>query len=48
MALSIYWKANRIKLEVALATGKLHDKRATIKERDWNRDKARVMKAHNQ
>lgn len=49
VALSIYWKANRIKLEVALATGKkLHDKRASIKERDWNRDKARVMKAHNQ
>ena len=49
VALSIYWNGNRIKLEVALATGKkLHDKRASIKERDWNRDKARVMKAHNQ
>ena len=49
VALSVYWKNNRIKLEIALATGKkTHDKRASIKERDWNRDKARVMKAHNQ
>ena len=49
VALSTYWKNNRIKLEIALATGKKsHDKRASIKERDWNRDKARVMKAHNQ
>ena len=48
VALSIYWKANRVKLEIALATGKKqHDKRASIKERDWNRDKARVMKSHN-
>lgn len=48
VALSIYWKGNRVKLEIALATGKkLHDKRATMKDRDWNRDKARVMKAHN-
>lgn len=48
VALSIYWKGNKVKLEIALATGKkLHDKRATMKDRDWNRDKARVMKAHN-
>lgn len=48
VALSVYWKGNRVKLEIALATGKkVHDKRATMKERDWNRDKARVMKAHN-
>jgi SsrA-binding protein len=48
VALAIYWKGNRVKLEIALATGKkLHDKRATMKDRDWNRDKARVMKAHN-
>lgn len=43
--LSLYWKAGRAKLLVALGKGKkLHDKRATIKERDWNRDKQRVLK----
>ncbi len=46
--LALYWKGNRVKCEIALATGKkAHDKRATIKEREWNRDKARVMKANN-
>ena len=35
------------KLELALARGKkLHDKRATEKARDWNREKARIMRAH--
>ena len=44
---AMYWKGNRVKLEIALGTGKkLHDKRATIKERDWNRDKSREMKAN--
>ena len=34
----------RAKLEVGLGTGKkLYDKRETIKTRDWNRDKARIM-----
>ncbi|MBU4528357.1 MAG: SsrA-binding protein SmpB [Hoeflea sp.] len=33
------------KLQLALAKGKkLHDKRETQKERDWNRDKARVLR----
>lgn len=33
------------KVEIALAKGKQqHDKRATIKERDWNRDKARILR----
>lgn len=46
---SLYWKNNRIKCEIALATGKKeHDKRATIKERDWSRDKSRIMKSTNQ
>lgn len=46
--LSLYWKGNRVKCEIALATGKKdHDKRASIKEREWNRDKQRVMKAHD-
>lgn len=43
--LSLYWKHNKIKMRLALAKGKkTHDKRATIKERDWQRDKARIMK----
>ena len=39
-----YWKGPRAKLEIALVKGKqLHDKRATEKDRDWQRDKARIM-----
>jgi SsrA-binding protein len=35
----------RAKLEIALARGKkLHDKRETMKQRDWNRQKSRLMK----
>lgn len=46
--LRMYWKNNRVKCEIALASGKkVHDKRASIKDRDWSRDKARVMKAYN-
>jgi SsrA-binding protein len=48
VAVAMYWKGHRVKLEVALATGKKEfDKRATLKDRDWNRDKGRIMKAHN-
>lgn len=44
--IAMYWKSNRVKLEIGLAKGKqLHDKRATSKERDWNREKERMMKA---
>lgn len=43
--LSMYWLRGRAKLEIALAKGKqLHDKRATSKERDWQREKSRIMK----
>lgn len=43
--IALYWKNNRVKCEIALATGKKeHDKRATIKERDWRRDKSRALK----
>lgn len=43
--LSMYWKKGRAKLEIGLALGKkLHDKRATEKERDWQREKQRVMR----
>ena len=38
-------KNGRAKLEIGLAKGKKeHDKRADTKERDWQREKARVMK----
>jgi len=43
--LQLYWKNGRAKLEVGLAKGKKsHDKRATEKDRDWRREKQRVMK----
>ena len=45
---AMYWKGNKIKLEIALAKGKqAHDKRAANKERDWNREKQQVMRRHN-
>lgn len=43
--LEMYWKAGRAKLRVGLAKGKKeHDKRATSKDRDWQREKSRLMK----
>ena len=44
--LSIYFNARgRAKVELALARGKkVHDKRDTIKERDWKREQQRLMK----
>ena len=43
--LALYWKRGRAKLEIGLAKGKKqHDKRATEKERDWQREKQRIMK----
>ena len=45
---AMYWKNNRVKLEIGLAHGKqLHDKRAASKERDWQREKQRAMRAKN-
>ena len=45
---ALYWKGNKVKLELALARGKqAHDKREASKERDWNREKQRVMRRHN-
>ncbi len=45
--LSIYFNAaGRAKVEIALARGKkLHDKRETVKERDWKREQARLMRS---
>ena len=46
VALELYWKKGRVKVAIGLARGKKqHDKRATEKDRDWQRDKARLMKA---
>ncbi len=46
--LELYWRRGRTKLAVGLAKGKKqYDKRATEKDRDWKRDKARTMKAVN-
>lgn len=43
--LSLYWSHGRVKCEIALVKGKqLHDKRETEKERDWQREKARVLR----
>ncbi|QMT58793.1 MULTISPECIES: SsrA-binding protein SmpB [unclassified Legionella] len=43
--LSLYWKKNNIKIKIALAKGKKeHDKRDTIKDREWERDRSRIMK----
>ena len=46
--MALFWKGNRVKCEIALATGKKeHDKRAAIKEREWKLDKQRLMKDFN-
>ena len=43
--LALYWKKGRAKLEIGLVKGKkMHDKRAAEKDRDWEREKQRVMK----
>lgn len=45
---ALYWKANKVKVALALAKGKqAHDKREAGKERDWQREKQRVMRRHN-
>ncbi len=46
--LSIFFNPRGMaKVELALAKGKhSYDKRASIKEREWNRQKARVMRDH--
>ncbi len=43
--LNLHWKGGRVKAEIALAKGKAeHDKRNTIKDRDWEREKGRLMR----
>jgi SsrA-binding protein len=46
--LDLHYKDGRIKLQIGLAKGKKqHDKRATIKEREWNREQQRLMRQRN-
>ncbi len=41
----LYWKGHLVKARIALAQGKkAHDKRDTQRERDWNRQKQRVIR----
>lgn len=41
--LELYWANGKIKLKIALAKGKKqHDKRQAAKEKDWQREKAKV------
>ena len=43
--LSLYWQRGRTKLNLGLAKGKKqHDKRAAEKDRDWQRQKERILK----
>jgi SsrA-binding protein len=45
IALAAYWSRGRAKLKLGIARGKkAHDKRASIKDRDWKRDQARILK----
>jgi SsrA-binding protein len=44
--MALYWKKNRVKVDLGVARGKQeHDKRDTEKERDWKREKQRVMRS---
>jgi SsrA-binding protein len=44
--LELYWSKGRAKVAIGLAKGKKqHDKRATEKDRDWERDKQRILKS---
>ena len=45
MPLDLHYQRGRVKVEIGLAKGKKqHDKREAEKERDWNREKARLMR----
>lgn len=45
--LDMHFKNGRIKLNMALAKGKkLHDKRDTLRDKDWKREQERLMKVH--
>ncbi len=43
--LAMYWKKGLAKLEIGVGKGKqTHDKRSTEKQRDWDRDKQRILR----
>ena len=45
--LRMFWQRGLAKIAIGLARGKKqHDKRATERERDWNREKQRLLKIH--
>ena len=47
MPLDLHFEKGRIKVDIGLAKGKKqHDKRETEKSRDWEREKARLMRAN--
>ena len=42
---AMYWSKGKVKVEIGMARGKKqHDKRKVVKERDWEREKSRIMK----
>lgn len=42
---AMYWSKGKVKVEIGMAKGKKqHDKRKTEKDRDWERQKGRIMK----
>ena len=44
--LSMYWSRGKAKVEIGLAKGKQkHDKRAAVKDRDWDRQKQRILRS---
>lgn len=44
--LGLYWKRGKVKVSIALARGKKqYDKRHTVKQREWERDKHRLLKS---
>ena len=48
LATKLYWKGHLVKCQIALAKGKQdHDKRATVKDREWAVDKQRIVRHAN-
>jgi len=46
VVVAMYWKHSRAKVEIGLAKGKqTHDKRQSEKDRDWQRQKQRILKS---
>lgn len=42
---ALYWKKHLVKAQICIATGKqLHDKRETEKQKDWNKQKQRILR----